>query len=71
MFHVHSDYVDTTGPTFQTTRTSGGLTVSWGDPKTTRATVSPTFHTTLAIGYENSRINAVVDFVESSSELPI
>src|SRR5229473_3485882 len=36
---------DTTGPTFQSSKTSGGLTASWGDPKTARATVSPTFHT--------------------------
>jgi hypothetical protein len=35
---------ETTGPTFQRSKTSGGLTTSGDDPKTTRATVSPTFH---------------------------
>src|SRR5713226_7776290 len=43
---------DTTGPTFQSSKTSGGLTASWDDPKTARATVSPAFHTQLARGYE-------------------
>src|ERR1700722_4804388 len=29
----------------QSSKRSGGLTISWGDPQTTRATVSPTSHT--------------------------
>jgi TetR/AcrR family transcriptional repressor of nem operon len=37
---------ETTGPTLQSSKTKGGLTTSLGDPKTARATVSPTFHTT-------------------------
>jgi hypothetical protein len=32
---------DTTGPTLQSSKTSGGPTKSWDDPKTARATVSP------------------------------
>ncbi len=36
---------ETTGRTFQSLKTSGGLTKSWNDPKTARATVSPAFHT--------------------------
>lgn len=35
---------DTTGQTFQISKQSGGLTTSWDQPKTARATVSPTFH---------------------------
>src|SRR6266436_1154782 len=36
---------DTTGPTLQSSKTSGGLTTSWDDPKTATASISPTFHT--------------------------
>ena len=36
---------DTTGTTFQSSKTSGGLTTSWDDSKTARAIVSPIFHT--------------------------
>src|SRR6185437_1955608 len=36
---------DTTGSIAQSSRTGGGLTISWGEPQTTRATVSPTSHT--------------------------
>jgi hypothetical protein len=36
---------DTTGPTLQSSKTSGGLTKPWDDPKTAKATISPTFHT--------------------------
>ena len=43
---------DATGAVFQRLKTSGGLTISWGDPQTTRATGSPTFHTQTARGYE-------------------
>src|SRR5713226_9627314 len=43
---------DTTGPTFQSSKTSGGRTASWDDPKTARATVSPTFHTHWREDYE-------------------
>ena len=43
---------DTTGAAFQSSKTSGGLTTSWVDPKTARATVSPTFHTPTRWGYE-------------------
>jgi hypothetical protein len=36
---------ETTGLTLQSSKTNGGLTTSLGDPKTVRATLSPTFHT--------------------------
>ena len=36
---------ETTRPTLQRSKTSGGLTTSGDDRKTTRAAVSPTFHT--------------------------
>src|ERR1700686_1000345 len=36
---------ETTGPTLQSSKTSGGLTESWDDPTTAKAPVSPTFHT--------------------------
>ena len=44
MFHVHNDYVETTRPTFQSLKTSGGLTMSGDDAKTSIANISPTFH---------------------------
>jgi hypothetical protein len=46
---------ETTGPTLQSSKTSGGLTTSWDDPKTARATVSPTFHTHTGERLLNSR----------------
>src|ERR1700704_4308104 len=46
---------ETTGPTFQSSKTSGGLTTTWDDPKTTRATVSPAFHTYTGERLRNSR----------------
>ena len=36
---------ETTGPTLQSSQTSGGPTEFWDDPKTAGAAVSPTFHT--------------------------
>jgi hypothetical protein len=36
---------ETTGPTLRSSKTSDGLTKPWDDPKTARATVSPTSHT--------------------------
>ena len=38
---------DTTGPTLQSSKTNGGLTKSWDDPKPARATISPNFHFSL------------------------
>src|SRR5258708_7276345 len=46
---------DTTGPTLQSSKTSGGLTTSWDDPQTTSATVSPTSHTQTGERLRNSR----------------
>jgi hypothetical protein len=46
---------DTTGPIFQISKQSGRLTTSWDDPKTTRVTVSPTFHTHTGERLRNSR----------------
>jgi hypothetical protein len=45
VFHVHNDYVTPQAQHFRGRKTSGRLTKSWDDPKTARATVSPTFHT--------------------------
>jgi len=42
-FHVHDDLRDTTGPTFQTSKTSGGLTGSSNHPRMAGAAVSPAF----------------------------
>jgi hypothetical protein len=44
-FHIYNDYVKQLVPIFQSTKTSGGLTKCWDDPKTARATAYPTFHT--------------------------
>jgi hypothetical protein len=33
VFHVPKRLRETTGPTFQSSKTSGGLTTSWDDPK--------------------------------------
>ena len=43
---------DTTGPPFQSWKTSGGLTKPWDDRTTARTTVSPTFHTHGTRGYK-------------------
>ena len=43
---------DTTGQTSQIAKQSGGLTIFWGDPKTAKAIVSPTFHTHSGKDYE-------------------
>ena len=58
VFHVHERLRDTTGPAFQSSRRSGGLTISWDEPKTTRATVSPTFHTNTGARLRNSRASS-------------
>ena len=60
---------ETTDPTLQSSKTSGGLTASWDGFKMARATFSPTFHTRRreVTKFENvsspkSRHSMVIDF---------